>query len=194
MTFPGTRKHTGNRWHGGVPAMRRWLDALVVEPSGCLTWGLSLTSAGYGSLLVDGRTAYAHRFAYESFVGPIPDDQEIDHLCRNRACNNPTHLEAVTRRINQIRGVGLSGTNYSKTHCDNGHAFDTANTYIRTDGNHPGRQCRTCHADRARARAAATSAVACGRGHMRTPENTYRRTDGISRCLTCTPGYGAATS
>lgn len=148
--FPGAKRFSGNRWHGGVPPMHRWLRAVVVQPDGCLTWGLQLTSAGYGSLTINGANVYAHRFAYERFVGPIPDGHEIDHLCRNRACCNPAHLEAVTRRINQLRGLGPVGLNAAKTHCVNGHEFTEANTYIRKDTTHPTRMCRACHRERQR--------------------------------------------
>lgn len=48
---------------------------------------------------------YAHRLSYELFVGPIPDGYELDHLCRNRGCVNPAHLEAVTHRVNVLRGL-----------------------------------------------------------------------------------------
>lgn len=60
---------------------------------------------GYGALGIEGKTIYAHRYAYERLVGPIPAGLVIDHLCRNRACVNPEHLEVVTQQVNCLRGL-----------------------------------------------------------------------------------------
>ena len=106
---------------------------------GCWLWTGHLNNKGYGKFSEDWRIkVYAHRWAYQRFVGPIPDGLQIDHLCRNRACVNPAHLEAVTPRVNQRRSPLCRA---HKTHCVNGHPFDEVNTYVRSDGS---RQCRTC--------------------------------------------------
>ena len=111
-----------------------------VAPDGdCLLWPTS-SSTGYGSLSRAGRTLLAHRVAYEQMVGPIPEGLTLDHLCRNRACVNPDHLEPVTMRVNVLRGVGFAGKNARKTHCLRGHAYDAENT--RHYG--PRRRCRAC--------------------------------------------------
>lgn len=100
----------------------------------------------------------AHCFAYEITVGPIPDGLEIDHLCRVRSCVNPSHLEAVTRRTNLLRGKSPIALNAQKTHCVRGHSFDESNTYIRQDGRRAGgRCCRACIRERARIKALAES-------------------------------------
>lgn len=131
------------------------------EGSGCWVWtGRTRGSRGgeYGDLVIDGRRVAAHRAAYEAAVGPIPDGLVIDHLCRNRLCCNPEHLEPVTPRVNVLRGDTIVARNAAKTHCQRGHAFDEANT-IRTPDNR--RRCRECkrQADVARYRRRSQEAV-----------------------------------
>ena len=73
--------------------------------TGCWLWQRAIKPEGYGYLTYKGKTTYAHRLYYERKYGPIPDGMEIDHLCRNRACVNPNHLEAVSRAQNTQRGI-----------------------------------------------------------------------------------------
>jgi hypothetical protein len=118
--------------------------------TGCWLW-LAARSGnnGYGAFrLSDGRRGYAHRVSYEHFVGPIPDGLQIDHLCRNRACCNPAHLEAVTQAENVLRGRGFAAVNARKTRCPSGHLYDETNTC------HSGRSryCRACARDKMRRR------------------------------------------
>lgn len=120
------------------------LERISVGDDGCWLWTGYLTSTGYGTFYEEGRQWSAHRESYELFVGPIPSDLVIDHLCRVRRCINPTHLETVTRRENNIRGIGWAGTHANKTHCVNGHEFAGKNLYIHPDGR---RVCRRCVAD-----------------------------------------------
>jgi hypothetical protein len=143
-----------------LPA-RFW--ASVDKDSGdCWVWTGGFQSAGYGRFCLNGRDRLVHRFAYEALVAPIPAGLVIDHLCRNRACVNPAHLEPVTNRVNLLRGIGAPALNAAKTHCDHGHEFSPENTY--REPKRPGyRFCRRCRRDtlrRFRARRAARELVA----------------------------------
>ena len=95
---------------------------------------------GYVQVSVQGQLQYAHRLAYQSFYGPIPDGLVIDHLCRNRTCCNPAHLEAVTNRENTLRGVGFPALNDAKTHCPQGHEYAGEKLYVWKGK----RFCRAC--------------------------------------------------
>lgn len=117
---------------------------VTVSASGCWIWTRGRHGFGYGILRMGGKTVLAHRLSYETFVGPIPTDTELDHVCRTPACVNPEHLEAVSHRDNLRRSpVQPSTINAAKTHCKRGHAFTDANTYLQGGRM---RVCRTCKA------------------------------------------------
>ena len=94
----------------------------------CWLWTAGLTTDGYGHFAEHRISRRAHRIAYEMLVGPIPVGLTVDHLCRERTCQNPAHMELVPPGVNAMRGNGPAALNARKTHCGNGHPFNTANT------------------------------------------------------------------
>lgn len=103
----------------------------------CWIWLTNINPNGYGQFTISKKTRFTHILAYEWIVGKVPFGLELDHLCRNRACCNPSHLEPVTRSENIRRGL-LPGmvskwlpkmvaksaeVRLSRTVCRNGHAF-----------------------------------------------------------------------
>lgn len=103
----------------------------------CWVWLGHISPEGYGKL----RMQYTHRLSYERFVGPIPPGLHVDHLCRNRYCCKPEHLEPVTHAENIRRAARLI------THCPRQHEYTPENTHITKQG---GRVCRTCARERMR--------------------------------------------
>lgn len=126
----------------------RMADKFTVG-DGCWEW-TGVLSAGYGQIWLDGRMQGAHRVLYEIMVGPIPDGLQIDHLCRNRKCIRPGHLEPVTGSENLRRiPAGIMGKfQRSKTECSEGHPYSDMNTYRYPDGR---RACRICRVEWQRA-------------------------------------------
>ena len=111
-----------------------------VDRSGsCWIWLAYRDEDGYGRFDYMG----AHQVAFRLLRGQIPPDRQIDHLCRNRACVNPAHMELVTPVINTLRGEGSAARFARRIQCGRGHPFSGANLAIRSDGT---RKCRLCHA------------------------------------------------
>lgn len=136
------RAYAKRRASWGMPIAERIKMHTATDPiTGCWVWQLALIPAtGYGGLTVEGKLLRAHRASYEAFVGPIADGLHIDHLCRNRACCNPEHLEPVTPLVNNQRSPYCRNR---ITHCPYGHEYDAKNTYLTSTNQ---RQCRACRA------------------------------------------------
>ena len=132
---------TRGRWRLSV-AERFWAKVMV-DPSGCWLW-IAKTTEGYGSFKIAGEMIYAHRWIYEHLIGPIAKHLEIDHVCRNRSCVRPSHLEAVSHRVNVLRGAGLTARLAAQTHCKRGHEFSPQNTRIYRNRTRRYRICRIC--------------------------------------------------
>lgn len=147
--------HYKRKWRYGDPlagrptfvgdplAMR--LARFFEEGVGCWLWTGAVDRFGYGTIVADRRTLRAHKAVYETRVGLVPDGLELDHLCRNKRCVNPAHLEPVTHSENLLRHYATVTT------CPHGHLYDEANTYRDTAGK---RRCRACLRERQRARRA----------------------------------------
>ena len=113
--------------------------------TGCWNWTGYESGVGYSGFNVGGHHS-AHRYAFHTIVGPIPEGMELDHVCRNRACCNPTHLEPVTRRENQLRGNTIAAANADRTHCKRGHPYEGEHLriIIHKASGRKMRSCKTC--------------------------------------------------
>lgn len=133
-----------NRKSKGRPstplAERFWKH--VSKTATCWLWTGSLDAKGYGRIRPDGSRRFkrAHRIAYEFLKGPIPEELELDHLCRNHRCVNPDHLEPVTHRENTLRGNAPGCVTRRTGVCKRGHSISGTNVYT-----HKGKKsCRAC--------------------------------------------------
>lgn len=131
------------KWKVKRDPLDRVMDK-VERTTGCWIFTGALRN-GYGAVGIEGKTVYAHRYVYEWLVAPIPPRMVIDHLCRNRACVNPDHLEVVTQRENVMRGE-RAGIRVMA--CKRGHDYTPENTYVDRQGY---RSCITCRRERGRA-------------------------------------------
>lgn len=128
------------RWANVTP-LERFIKYLRFYPdSDCWIWGGAINIHGYGQFhdsLRKQNNVHAFRWSYEYFIGPIANGLHLDHLCRIRACVNPYHLEPVTLKENNLRGISPAAINARKVECKHGHN-NWAITKI-------GRRCKDCH-------------------------------------------------
>lgn len=146
--------HANRFYTQGISLAERVESKIVKHPNGgCWEWTAGCDPMGYAKINnTEGGSCLVHVWSYEHFVGPIPDGHEIDHTCHDpsvcapgtscphRRCCNPDHLEAVTHKVNTLRGGSFAAVNARKTHCPRGHPYDETNTRWY-DGR---RYCRAC--------------------------------------------------
>ena len=184
MKFGGT---------AGVPLtdqeriMRFWANVRTTGHDGCWVW-MGRLNKGYGKVGYSRLTA--HGTAYGWMRGEVPKGLQLDHLCRNRSCVNPDHLEPVTCRENVLRGVGFAAQNKQKTHCPSGHQYNAENTKYCRRGK---RYCRECSRIGKRERRAARRLLLpvralpthCYQGHSLEQAGGMRRKSGTIICKKC---------
>lgn len=183
---------------------RLFWNKIQKDEAGCWNWQGKKLPSDYGSITFAGRQWYSHRVSYELHHGPIPDGLHLDHLCRNRSCCNPAHLEAVTCKENVHRSpIAPAAINARKTHCLRGHELSGANLGVHPEG---GRYCRTCARWLQRVNAAKAAgrvpeptppaagspppakrlpSTACRAGHPWTEASLYLRPNGVRECRIC---------
>lgn len=118
------------------------LIAKITTHADCWLWTGGKDHKGYGQIKIDGKQARAHRASFEFFRGAIPEGKQLDHLCRNRACIRPDHLEPVTPRENTLRGHTIAAAQAALTQCPRGHRYDGSNLRLSNHGRR--RHCRAC--------------------------------------------------
>lgn len=124
-----------------------WAQSEPEPNTGCWLWLGQKSWNGYGRFWWSGKQKMAHRLAYELTFGPIPSET-LDHLCKNKGCVNPKHLEPVSNRENTLRGNNMAARHARQTHCLRGHPLDSA----RIERGKSGlvRRCRVCERERTR--------------------------------------------
>lgn len=147
------------RPHPTKPAIERFMVLVDIpsDPTNCWNWHGSKGSCGYGQFILSARRGEKrvrispYRFIWEYFHGPMPEGTEPDHLCNNRACCNPAHIEPVTHSENQRRSYSRGrkrikrdypGGRQRGTHCPHNHEYTPQNTIISSQGSV---QCRECN-------------------------------------------------
>lgn len=212
------RRTTGYKF-GCSPACRAesifWSH--VEKTSTCWIWRGWKSNVKYGHYgymfhPVIKKSVFAHRFSYELHKGSIPSGLVIHHVCENKLCVNPEHLQAVTLVENIFYGNSAPAINRRKTHCNKGHLYDSTNTIVCKGRIGPTRRCRICTEQYNREYSARSSAARkqkriakrlanlerapigydpalrpalCRHGHPYTPENTYFSKTGKRECFRC---------
>lgn len=176
--------------------VRFWNKVDIRGRDECWNWEGAVVG-GYGVTTYKGKLQKAHRVAYELETGNKPINV-IDHLCKNRLCVNPLHLEDVTKKENTLRGESFSAKFARRTECNYGHPFDEENTVIDKRGYRACKTCRKLQSEKQRRKKGiktwdeyltlprdSRKATHCKRGHEFNEENT-RLHNGSQHCRKCT--------
>lgn len=124
----------------------RFISGVYENENGCWIWPKAKVRGGYGMFKLNKKNVLAHRYSYTKLIGDIPNGLTIDHLCKQRDCVNPDHLEAVTMKENISRGTNFQR---NKSHCKWGHEFNSDNIYWIYSRY---RRCKQCQDKRDRER------------------------------------------
>lgn len=154
---------------------------ILIAENGCWNWTAALSHNGYGRVWTGVRNRAAHRYIYELLVALVDGRLQLDHLCQNRKCVNPEHLEPVTSKEN-LRRSGHA--NRLKTHCKHGHEFTEENTLIDKFSKTPHRRCKICIATVYYKPLDLAPKTHCLRGHPLSGDNVYIQ-NGNRSCKTC---------
>lgn len=166
------------------------LKRVIVSETGCWEWQ-GAVSRGYGSFYFLRTTWRAHRIAYLVWRGSFDYKLDLDHLCRNRTCVNPNHLEPVTPKVNVLRGVNHVVDQKKRTHCPKGHPYSGDNLIIRPSGRRGCRACIRIWKDESEARRQAEGRkhvpqlTHCKRGHSYEEHGYTNPTSGARICRAC---------
>lgn len=167
----------------------------IDEETGCWEWAGPRLASGYGMSRTPGYRTTAHRAVYLILVGPLPEGWTPDHLCRNKGCVNPDHVEGVPHGVNVRRAEPYIDRARNGDSCRRGHSYTPENTRYDARGY---RVCRACKREQSResmrrqraGRAKPRDLDRCKRGHPLTPENTYVYPNGRRRCRECQKVHG----
>ena len=144
------KHYNSGRLSGEIPLLTdedRFIENVDFTDT-CWLWTGNLNDSDYGRFGSGKKSHRAHRWAWEQWVGPIPEGFDIDHICRVHRCVNPDHLEPTTQYINKMRGESPFALNKRKEFCPSNHEYTIENTYTSKSNM---RHCRKCGAERARA-------------------------------------------
>ena len=148
-----TWKYSWKRYIMNVKELRRFQKKIELDIlTGCWLWRGGITEHGYARFYRNRRIVAAHRVSYEHWNGTLSSNLVLDHLCRNRHCVNPQHLEQVTLQENIHRGINPAAQNLRKTHCPEGHPYSGENLIIEPTKRrlNDGRRCKICSQIRTR--------------------------------------------
>ena len=139
--MPFKKGHQINKLRHIQDIRLRFFSMIKESSKGCWFWIGTKDQNGYGKMIFDHRSFYAHRLSYVIHKGKIPEGFEIHHTCKNTSCVRPEHLRALTKGEHVLLGNTITAINARKIYCPRGHVYD-GSTYM--NGKFRQRFCKTC--------------------------------------------------